>query len=125
RAYEADRSLARHNGRLLDYVRRGGHLVVQYQRYQFVRGEYAPYALSISRPHDRIIDESAAVRMLVPEHPVFTMPNRLTESDWDGWPQERGLYFAGTWDDRYTPLLEMTDPDRSRLTIPVGKRPEE
>ena len=110
RAYESDHSLAQHNGRLLEYTWRGGHLVVQYQQYQFVRGEYAPYTLSISRPHDRITDEAAAVRMLVPEHPVFTMPNRLTKSDWDGWPQERGLYFAGTWDDRYTPLLEMADP---------------
>ena len=110
RAYETDSALVRHNDRLLAYVRNGGHLVVQYQQYQFSRGGYAPYSIEISRPHDRITDENAPVRLLVPEHPIFTQPNRIGPPDWDGWPQERGLYFGGTWDSHYTPLLEMTDP---------------
>ena len=110
RAYEVDPALVRNNDRLLDYVRDGGRLVVQYQQYQFVTGGYAPYPLTISRPHDRITDENAPVRMLDPDHPVFRVPNQISEEDWLGWPQERGLYFAGEWDDHYTPLLEMTDP---------------
>jgi len=112
RAYEIDSALVRQNGRLLEYVREGGLLLVQYQQYQFARGEYAPYPLSISRPHDRVTDETAPVTVLQPEHPVFNTPNEIGEADWEGWPQERGLYFAGTWDDAYAPLLEMQDPDR-------------
>lgn len=110
RAYETDAALVRQHARLLEYVRRGGLLLVQYQQYQFVRGGFAPYPLEIDRPHDRVTDETAPVTVLEPEHPAVTRPNRLGPDDWDGWPQERGLYFAGTWDDRYTPLLEMADP---------------
>ena len=110
RAYETDPALVRHNGRLLEFVAAGGLLLVQYQQYQFVRGEYAPYPLTIGFPHDRVTDETAPVRLVEPTHPAFTRPNRLEAGDWDGWPQERGLYFAHTWDDAYTPLLAMADP---------------
>jgi hypothetical protein len=110
RAYETEPALARANGRLLDYVRRGGLLIVQYQQYQFVRGGFAPFPLEISRPHDRVTDETAPVRLLQPDHPVFHTPNEIGPEDWRGWVQERGLYFAGTWDDAYTPLLAMADP---------------
>lgn len=110
RAYETDSALVRHNDRFLAYVREGGVLVVQYQQYQFVRGEYAPYPLEIGRPHDRVTDETAAVTMLDPSHPAMVHPNRMTSEDWRGWPQERGLYFPRTWDAAYTPLLEMADP---------------
>jgi LmbE family N-acetylglucosaminyl deacetylase len=110
RAYETDSALVQHNSRLLEYVRAGGRLIVQYQQYQFSRGDYAPYPLAITFPSDRVTDERAPVRVLVPEHPTFSSPNRIGLQDWDGWPQERGLYFAGTWDTRYTPLLEMRDP---------------
>ena len=65
----------------------------------------------MARPHDRVTDENAAVRVLEPDHRVLTWPNRISDSDFDGWVQERGLYFLNTWDDRYTPLLEMADPD--------------
>lgn len=115
RAYEIDSSLTRHNDRLLEYVRSGGRLIVQYQQYQFVRGEFAPYPVEIARPHDRITDENAPVNILKPRHPVFTTPNRIGPEDWEGWPQERGLYFAATWDSAYTPLLEMQDPDRDPI----------
>jgi len=110
RAYETNPALVEHNDRLLGYVRDGGRMVVQYQQYQFVRGDYAPYPLQISRPHDRVTDENAPVQVLDPRHTVFNTPNRISDVDWLGWPQERGLYFVGEWDDRYTPLLEMTDP---------------
>jgi hypothetical protein len=57
-----------------------------------------------------VTDENAPVRLLQPDHPAFNVPNRVDRAAWDGWPQERGLYFAGTWDDAYTALLEMQDP---------------
>ena len=110
RAYETDTALVNHNDSLLDYVERGGHLVVLYQQYQFAAGDYAPFNIEISRPHDRITDATVPVTLLQPEHAAFTAPNRITDDDWEEWPQERGLYFAGTWDPAYTPLLEMADP---------------
>lgn len=126
RAYETDSALVRHNDRLLAYVREGGHLVVQYQQFQFSQGAFAPYPLEIARPASRVTDETAPVEVLVPAHPVFHRPNRIEASDWEGWVQERGLYFAGPWDERYTPLLEMADageePARgSLLTARYGR----
>ena len=110
RAYETDPELVRANPRLLDYARGGGLLIVQYQQYQFIRGGLMPFALDIRRPHDRVTDEAAPVRVLEPEHPVFHTPNRLGAADWQEWVQERGLYFAGSWDDAYRPLLAVADP---------------
>lgn len=115
RAYETDTALVRHNQRLLDYVRRGGLMVVQYQQYPFVQGGFAPFPLSIARPHDRVTDETAPVALLVPGHPAFTRPNRIGPEDWEDWPQERGLYFAHDWDPAYTPLLETHDPGEPPL----------
>ncbi len=110
RAYEAEPGLAGANPRLLDYVRGGGLLIVQYQQYPFVRGGYAPFPLDIARPHGRVTDETAPIQVLVPDHPAFTTPNPIGPEDWRGWVQERGLYFAGTWDPAYTPLLALADP---------------
>jgi LmbE family N-acetylglucosaminyl deacetylase len=109
RAYEVDPALIANNGRLLDYARAGGRLIVQYQQYQFIQGNFAPFPLTIARPHDRVTDENAPVRLLAPDHPLFTTPNRIGEADWAGWVQERGLYFAHTWDPAYRPLLELGD----------------
>jgi len=110
RAYETEPALSRANGRLLDYARAGGLVIVQYQQYQFIQGNFAPDKLEIARPHDRVTDETAPVKILDPSHPIFTTPNRIGESDWLGWVQERGLYFAHTWGPSYTPLLGMADP---------------
>ncbi|HYX20062.1 MAG TPA: hypothetical protein VFA98_04385, partial [Thermoanaerobaculia bacterium] len=110
RAYETNPALAEANGRLLDYARRGGLVIVQYQQYDFVRGGYSPYPLDIARPHDRVTDETAKVTPLDPNDPVFHRPNPIGPSDWDGWVQERGLYFAHTWATEYRPLLSMADP---------------
>jgi hypothetical protein len=112
RAYETDTALVSQSDRLLEWVRRGGHLIVQYQQYAFVRGGYAPFPLTIHQPHDRVTDETSPVTLLQPAHPAFRAPNVIGAADWDGWPQERGLYFAGTWDAAYEPLLEMRDPGR-------------
>lgn len=126
RAYETERALARVNGRLLDYVRNGGLVVVQYQQYAFVEGGFAPAKIEIARPHGRVTDETAKVAILDPTHPIFHVPNRIGEEDWKGWVQERGLYFAQSWDPAYTPLLAMSDPEGaeqrgSLLVARVGK----
>lgn len=126
RAYETNPVLSEINSRLLEYVEDGGLLVVQYQQYQFVRGEFAPLQLEISRPHGRVTDETARVDVLRPEHPIFEVPNRITAEDWDGWVQERGLYFASEWDPAFTPLLSLQDEgqpaERGALLVAnVGK----
>ncbi len=126
RAYETEPALVAHNDRLLAYARAGGLVVVQYQQYQFVDGHYAPYPLTIARPHDRVTDETAPVTALAPDHPLFHTPNEIGPADWEGWVQERGLYFAGTWDSTYVPLLETQDPGGPPLrggvlVAPVGQ----
>jgi LmbE family N-acetylglucosaminyl deacetylase len=115
RAYETDPALVENNGRLLDYVRAGGRVVVQYQQQQFFNGRFAPAPLQVGQPHDRVTDETAPVALLEPSGPAFLRPNRLGAIDWSGWVQERGLYFARTWDPSYRPLLEMSDPGESPL----------
>lgn len=109
RAYETEPSLAENNGRLLEYARRGGRVVVLYQQQPFFAGRFAPYPLAVGSPHDRVTDETAPVRSLAPDDPVFHRPNRLGDTDWADWVQERGLYFARRWDAAYTPLLELAD----------------
>jgi LmbE family N-acetylglucosaminyl deacetylase len=109
RAYEKDPALARISPKLLEYVRNGGLLLVQYQQYQFIEGGFAPYPLEIARPHGRVTDENSPVRVLDPDHAVFRTPNLIEAGDWQGWVQERGLYFADTWDEAYTPLLMLQD----------------
>ncbi len=126
RAYETDAALVANNGRLLDYARAGGLLLVQYQQYPFVDGGYAPYPLHIARPHDRVTDEAAAVTALDPAHPVLHYPNEIGADDWRGWVQERGLYFAHDWDSTYVPLLETHDPPGPELkggllVAPLGR----
>jgi hypothetical protein len=115
RAYEVRPDLQRSNARLLEYVRNGGTLIVQYNKYEMVNGHFNAYPLTLANPHDRVTDETAPVTVLQPESPVFTTPNRITAADWEGWVQERGLYFAHTWDPAYTPLLEMADPGETPL----------
>ncbi|HLM67851.1 MAG TPA: PIG-L family deacetylase [Longimicrobium sp.] len=115
RVYEVRQDVMAHNQRLLDYVSRGGTLIVQYNKYEIVEGGFTPYPITMRRPHGRVTDENAPIRILDPAHPVFTAPNRITDADWQGWVQERGLYFAETWDDAYTPLLETGDPGEAPL----------
>jgi hypothetical protein len=121
RAYEVDSALVRHGARLVEYARGGGLVLVQYQQQAFFQGGFAPFPLSAAaatsergRPafpsYPRVADETAPVRLLDPDHPAFVRPNRLGASDWDGWVQERGLYFPPTWDAAWTPLLETADP---------------
>ncbi|HVH12144.1 MAG TPA: NEW3 domain-containing protein, partial [Longimicrobium sp.] len=115
RVYEVRQDVMAHNQRLLDYVERGGTFIVQYNKYEIVEGAFTPYPITMARPHGRVTDENAPVRILDPANPVVAGPNRITDADWAGWVQERGLYFAQTWDDAYTPVLEMGDPGETPL----------
>ena len=116
RAYETEPALVAANGRLIDYVRVGGLVIVQYQQYPFVNGSFAPYRLSLARPHDRVTDETAPVTVLEPSSPLVHVPNEIGPADWQGWVQERGLYFAHDWDSAYTALLETHDPGEPPLS---------
>lgn len=99
---------------LFAYVKKGGTLVVQYNTSRGLKSEQlAPFGLTLSR--DRVTDERAAVTILAPEHPVVLGPNRLSESDFEGWVQERGLYFAGDWGAEFTPILAAHDPGEAPL----------
>jgi LmbE family N-acetylglucosaminyl deacetylase len=115
RAYETDQALVENNGRLLDYARLGGHLVVQYQQQPFFDGHFAPYPLTVGQPHDRVSEETAPIRILKPNDQIFRAPNRIEAPDWRDWVQERGLYFASTWDRQYTTLLETHDGGEAPL----------
>jgi LmbE family N-acetylglucosaminyl deacetylase len=110
RAYETRPDLVAANERILGFARAGGTVIVQYHRYEYPEGELAPFPLAIRRPHHRVTDPEATVTLLDPEHPALSRPNRITDADFEGWIQERGLYFLSEWDERYTPLLKMADP---------------
>jgi len=109
-ATELRDELRRNARRFLDYVATGGTLIVQYQAYGYERHEYAPYPFDYAHPHDRITDPDAAVTILEPDHPLMTHPNRISEEDFAGWIHDRGLYFFGSFDDRYTPILGCREP---------------
>jgi hypothetical protein len=115
RAYEVRADILAHNRRLLDYAENGGTFIVQYNKYELVEDGLMPYAASMARPHGRVTDEHADVVILDSEHPLMNSPNRVTTADFDGWVQERGLYYLDTFDRRYTPLLAMGDEGHEML----------
>ncbi|WP_299126351.1 PIG-L family deacetylase [uncultured Winogradskyella sp.] len=97
---------------LLDYVKEGGNLVIQYNTSRRLKVDnLAPYDLQLSR--DRVTDENALVRILEPNHPILNFPNKITIQDFEGWVQERGLYFPNQWSDEFTPLLASNDKGES------------
>jgi NPCBM-associated, NEW3 domain of alpha-galactosidase len=107
RASETRPAFVANHRRLLEYVERGGTLIVQYQQNDYVARNLPPYPAEMS---SRVTDETAPVTILVPTHPVFTFPNRIGPKDFDGWVQERNLYAFTKFDPRYTPLFETADP---------------
>ena len=163
RAFDVRRDLRQNNARLLEYVRQGGTLIVEYNSVSFglkpellrrvagfsVQGvaqssldaalmkewketngpqseeklprfadptrQFGPYIMLRGALTDRVVDETAPVKILAPRNPIFTTPNRITEADFNGWVQERGLYFMKAWDARYTPLLASHDPGENDL----------
>ena len=117
RAYESSPALADANPALVEYVRRGGLLLVQFQRWEYFQQGLAPVPMSMERrTAGRTTDETAPVRVLAPEHLALTSPNPIGESDWADWVQERGLYYPHTWDPLYTALLAMADPGKEELS---------
>ena len=93
---------------LMEYVEGGGTVIAQYNTSMRNQPEIGPYPFSISR--DRVTVEGANVRILAPDHPIINGPNKITQKDFEGWVQERGLYFPNRWDAKYTPILSSNDP---------------
>jgi hypothetical protein len=126
RAYETDSALVDNSARLLAYARRGGLVLVQYQQRPYFDGGYAPYPMTLADPHDRVTDETAPVTIVARDELLLRGPNRIESADWDGWVQERGLYFARTWANAYHPVISTRDPGETPLeggllVAPLGK----
>jgi LmbE family N-acetylglucosaminyl deacetylase len=112
RAYNTNERLQIYYTKLMDYVKKGGNLVVQYNtnsRIGPVGTKVGPYPFTISR--DRVTDDNAEVRFINPKHSVLNYPNIITQKDFDGWIQERGIYFASDIDKNYETVFSINDPD--------------
>ena len=103
------------SARLNEYVFNGGNLLVQYHKTREYLGSWAPFDFTISS--NRVTVEEAEIKILVPDHPIFNWPNVIGDSDWEGWKQERGLYFPSKWAPEFTPLIDTDDPGED---IPAG-----
>jgi LmbE family N-acetylglucosaminyl deacetylase len=115
RAYNVRPDLQAHLPGLFEYVKNGGTVVAQYNRpgRDLDSEQLAPYSLHLSG--DRVTDETATMTFLAPDHPVLNTPNKITAADFDGWVQERGIYFPDQWDEHFTPILACHDPGESPL----------
>ncbi|MFO0914729.1 MAG: PIG-L family deacetylase [Pirellulales bacterium] len=112
RAYAVRSDLIAANSRLLDYVHRGGNLVVNYQTPEFDRN-LGPYPYVMGRNPEEVSEQDATVTILEPDHVLFAVPNRLTPADFEGWFEQRGSKFWQSWDARYQPLLECHDREQA------------
>lgn len=126
RAYETSEILVKANPRLLDYANRGGTLVVQYGAQDMSKYPVTPYPLAWTRTAARVTMENAPVRIIKPDAPLLTLPNKIGVDDWKDWVQERATYMPSTIDPRYTSLLGMNDPEEPEnlgalLEAKVGK----
>ncbi len=125
RAYNIVEELKFKQKHLFDFVEKGGNMIVQYNTSHRVKVDaLAPYPLKLSR--DRVTDEFAEVRFLNPDHEIMNFPNKITQEDFKGWTQERGLYFPNEWSDEFTPILSINDKgetpkDGSLLVAKHGK----
>lgn len=117
RAYNVHSFLQARYSILMDYVQKGGNLIVQYNtnnQLGGIRSKIGPYPFNISR--GRITDENSPVDMVIKDHPVFNYPNKINQKDFEGWVQERGIYFADQPDPHYQLPLKMNDPDENSLS---------
>ncbi len=126
RVYETRPEIVAVNDRILEFARNGGTVVVQYNQYSFPRAGYAPYPVAMTRPHTRTTDQSSPVRFVQPDHPALNAPNRITEADFEGWVQERGLYYLSEWDEPFESVIAFRDPgeewaEGSILVAPLGE----
>ena len=125
RAYNKIKDLKLYNQFLFDYADAGGTLITQYNTSRRLNyKDLSPYEIKLSRK--RVTDEFAEIRMLAPQHPALNQPNKITSADFDGWVQERGLYFAEEWGDEFTPLISCNDKGEDPLdgSILVAKHGE-
>ncbi|HTB10307.1 MAG TPA: PIG-L family deacetylase [Bryobacteraceae bacterium] len=111
RAYAVRQDLKSANARLMEYVKNGGVLIVQYNLQDFDH-DYGPYPFTLGANPQKVVDENSPVTVLEPNSPALTWPNRITSADFDGWIEERGHGFMKTWDARYQSLVETHDPDQ-------------
>ncbi len=112
RAYNTIKELAAKQNILMDYVKSGHTMIVQYNTAgDFVTNDFAPFPLKISR--DRVTEENAEVRFLAPNHALLNYPNKITQDDFKGWKQEQGLYYPNEWDKAFTPILSSNDKGES------------
>jgi LmbE family N-acetylglucosaminyl deacetylase len=109
RAYAARPELAASNGRLLDYVKQGGVLIVQYNTREYDHN-YGPYPISLTGDPEKVVDENGPVELLEPKNPLLSWPNKITNADFKGWVEERGHSFMHSWDSHYQALTETKDP---------------
>lgn len=108
RAYNTVETLKFKQDILFDFVKNGGNMIVQYNtNHRLLTNKLAPYPLTLSK--DRVTDEFAEVTFLAPNHAVLNFPNKITQADFKGWTQERGLYFPNQWDNQFTPILSLND----------------
>lgn len=112
RAYAVRPELRAANYRLLDYVKNGGVLLVQYNLQNFDR-DYGPYPFTLGANPQKVVDENSSVKFLQADNPALTWPNRITGADFQGWQEERGHGFMQKWDPRYTAVVETHDPDQN------------
>ena len=112
RAYAVRQDLVAYNGRLLDYVYKGGNLIVQYQTPEFDAAPFGPYPYTMGRRPEEVSEEDAQVTILMPDNPIFQYPNQITESDFEGWVEERGSKFLTEWDENYQALLTCNDREQ-------------
>jgi LmbE family N-acetylglucosaminyl deacetylase len=108
RAYAARQDVHTYNARLLEYVKNGGVLVVQYNTPEY-DNNYGPYPYVMGRRPEEVSEEDSAVEILDPQDPVFTTPNKITRKDFEGWVEQRGSKFLESWDPAYKPLLATND----------------
>jgi hypothetical protein len=125
RAYAPRDDVRTHNGRLLEYVKNGGSLIVQYNTQEY-DNNFGPYPYSMTARAEETSEENAPVTILAPSHPFFTVPNAITPKDFEGWFEQRGSKFWITWDPQYTPLIETHDTGQAPqkgvwLSAPYGK----
>lgn len=114
RAYNTNENLVLHQDVLFNYIEQGGTVITQYNKsYNLKTEKLAPYQLHLS--HNRVTDENSKIKFLAPKSPVLNVPNKITEKDFKGWVQERGLYFPDRWSSKFTPILGMHDKGETEM----------
>ncbi len=110
RAFNTNENLSKMKPKFLDYIKNGGNVLVQYNTNSWagpLQSDIGPYKFKITR--ERVTDENAPVNFLIKDHVVLNIPNKIEQSDFENWVQERGIYYAGDLDSNYQSILSMND----------------